>query len=335
MIIISDCLTDKADEGTIKIASKLAKLLRAESAKVFLLNKETSFSDKSFKVGKLGFSGELIKAIKAEKGDILFIPNASMTLGICVRVLMLSVLTGRKIMLLPVYRRPVTGLMKVLLQLSGVELIVLSKESLDSYRSSIKNKIHYVKAGVDTEKFVPVDDARKRELRVKYGFDPDEKIILHVGHMVDGRNIRKLLDVSERYHVVLVVSTSTRWDENLYNDLSKKKNITIVHEYIENIEEYYQMADMYLFMVQERGCVDVPLSVLEASSCNKPVLATRFGELKELKESSCFSFIDDFSRLNDSIDSVINAVDVNTREMVECYEWKKSTASIVKVFEGV
>ncbi len=334
MIIMSDCLTDKADEGTIKIASKLAKMLRQYNAKIFQLNDSFSLSDKQYSVGKIGLSYELIKDLRKSKQSVLYIPNASMTLGICLKVFMIRIFSGCRLFLLPVYRRSVNPIMKLLLQLSKAELIVLSKESYDSYDQKLKNKVHYVKAGVDTTKFIPVTAERKNQLREKYGFKKGDKILLHVGHMVEARNLRKLLDVSDDYHVVVVVSTSTRWDANLFADLSVKNNISIIHDYIANIEEYYQLADAYLFLVENIGCVDVPLSVLEAASCNIPIITTRYGELESLDESAGFIFIKNFAEINKSIERILQISEISNREMILEYDWKNSVSSIVSLFEG-
>lgn len=334
MIIVSDCLTCKADEGTIKIASKLARLLKAQGARIFQLKNEVEFADCNYKVGKIGLSSELVRDIKKENGDVLYIPNASMTVGICVKVFLLRLLTGKKIILLPVYRREITPIMRFMLEHSGAELVVLSRESYDVYSSKVRNKVHYIKAGVDTTKFVPVDKEKKEKLREKYNFDKNDKIILHVGHMVEARNIRSFLKISDRFHIVILVSTSTRWDENLFNDLSQKENITIVHEYIENVEEYYQLADAYLFLVENIGCVDVPLSVLEAASCNIPIVTTRYGELAALEENNSFIFVDDFGNVDKYLDKAISADEIKNREMVLEYDWNNTVESIKKLFKG-
>ena len=172
------------------------------------------------------------------------------------------------------------------------------------------------------------------KLREKYNFDKNDKIILHVGHMVEARNIRSFLKISDRFHIVILVSTSTRWDENLFNDLSQKENITIVHEYIENVEEYYQLADAYLFLVENIGCVDVPLSVLEAASCNIPIVTTRYGELAALEENNSFIFVDDFGNVDKYLDMAISADEIKNREMVLEYDWNNTVESIKKLFKG-
>ena len=59
------------------------------------------------------------------------------------------------------------------------------------------------------------------------------------------------------------------------------------------------MCDLYYFPVKELGrCIDVPLSCLEAASCNLPVVATDFGELKEFIGCEGFFFIESFEKEN-------------------------------------
>lgn len=334
MLIISDCLTDNADEGTIKIASKIAKILKKSGrATVFQINKKSSFSDEVFKTGGSVGLRKLVVAISKENKKILYIPNASMTMGICLKVCALSLFSHKKIFLMPVYRRTINWRMKFLLQISGAELIVLSNESYNVYKKSIRNKIHYVKAGVDIEKFNIVDDQKKILLKEKHGHSENDIIVLHTGHMVEARNLRRLMELDQGYKIILIISTSTRWDDKLYKDISKCKNIKIIHEYIPNIEEYFQMSDVYYFPVESLGCVDVPLSVLEAAACGIPIVTTPYGELKTFSESRGFRFINNFSESSQLIESV-RRVDARTnRNMILDYDWYRAANSICIIME--
>jgi hypothetical protein len=215
MIIISDCLTDNTDEGTIKIASKIARLLKKKNqAEIFELNKTSSFSDKTFTVGKSGISRKLLTELSKKKGNVLYIPNASMTLNTCLRVCILSVLSRKKVFLLPVYRRKVNKKMRMLLAMSKAEIIALSEESFRVYKGCLPNKVHYVKAGVDTVQFTEIESKQRKTLREKFGYSDTDTIVLHTGHMVEARNIRKLMDLDKSFRIILIISTSTRWDEN-------------------------------------------------------------------------------------------------------------------------
>ncbi|MDE6150063.1 MAG: glycosyltransferase family 4 protein [Ruminococcus sp.] len=334
MIIISDCLTNRADEGTIKIASKIARLMKEHQAAIFQLNDSCSFSDQTFRAGRFGISNELLKRVAKEEGNILYIPNASMTKAVCIKILILRMLTRKKIFLLPVYRRKVTNQMALLLRMAGVELIVLSKESNDIYKSCLPNRVHYVRAGVDTNQFSPVSEDQAIQLRNKYGYDVEKTIVLHVGHMVEARNIRRLMELDKNFQIILLVSTSTRWDEKLYEDLSKCENIKIIHEYIPHIEEFYQMADVYYFPVEQTGCVDVPLSVLEAAACGTPIVSTEYGELKSFEESKGFLFIKDFADSNKLIEEAKKERHNLNREKIKAYDWHTAVDKIFEICGG-
>ena len=58
-------------------------------------------------------------------------------------------------------------------------------------------------------------------------------------------------------------------------------------EYITHLEEIYALSDCYVFPTTDRRyCVEMPLSVLEAMSCNLPMLTTRFGALPGVFEEA-------------------------------------------------
>ena len=49
------------------------------------------------------------------------------------------------------------------------------------------------------------------------------------------------------------------------------------------VEEFYQLADCYVFpVIDHEGCVEIPLSVLEAMACGIPVVSRPFGGLRDI-----------------------------------------------------
>jgi len=168
---------------------------------------------------------------------------------------------------------------------------VFSRKDFNYFRS-LKLTPVLCKTGVDINKFKPTDLKRKGELRPKYGFKIDDKIILHVGHINVGRNIEILKSLpGEGYKVVVAGSTSTDQDRSLINDL-EKAGIKILNSYIQDIEEIYQLSDVYIFpVVNDHSAIEFPLSVLEAMSCNLPVVTTAYGSLPDFfPASDCFFY---------------------------------------------
>ena len=71
----------------------------------------------------------------------------------------------------------------------------------------------------------------------------------------------------------------------------------IIDRFVENIEEVYQLSDVYIFPVKEEmNAIDIPLSVLEAASCNLQIVTTDYGELKVFKGEDGFFYTNDFNK---------------------------------------
>ena len=84
-------------------------------------------------------------------------------------------------------------------------------------------------------------------------------------------------------------------------------HLTIIDTYLRNVQEVYQLADVYLFPVQEiENCIDIPLSVLEAASCNLPIVTTEYGELASFIGQEGFLFTADLSSnsLNEALETI-------------------------------
>lgn len=135
--------------------------------------------------------------------------------------------------------------------------------------------------GIDMDKFRPATGKEKALLREKYGFDSEALIALHVGHLLPGRNLHHLVGGNENrdYEIVVVASPLFPPDEALVKRL-ESNDVHIIQEHIDNINEIYQLSDLYLFPTSSPySCIDAPLSVFEAMAVNLPVVSTKFGVL--------------------------------------------------------
>lgn len=333
MIIISDCLTGKIDEGCLKVANSLTKRIKQNSPNTTIISydRKPEYSDKHFRLNKLFLNKKLIKIVREKKEPVLYIPFASNTMGSCLRIFVLSLFSGKSVNVLFALRFPMKSFGKTLLKLSKGKIIALSEASYLFYKDIVGNRAVYLKAGIDMKKFVPVTLEEKNALKRKYKIPEKKKVVLHVGHLKSGRNVDKLTYIGDEYQVVLVVSSVTEKDIILQRQLKERNNVTIISSYLKNIQEVYQMADVYLFPVQkEENCIDIPLSVLEAAACNLPVVTTEYGELKAFKGCKGFLFIDNLSRdsLNRAIDVMISKDLTESREAVREYDWKQAIETL-------
>lgn len=335
MIILSDCLTEKIDEGCIKVANSLAKKIKEQYPETTIVsyNRKPKQSDFHFQLNKLFINWSLFSLIRSKKEAVIYIPFASNTKASVIRIFVLSVIAKNGLSVVFVMRLPMSWITKKIMKISGAEIIALSRESYDFYTAEI-GKAKYLKTGVCVNQFVPVNAEKKEALRNKYGVVPNKKVLLHVGHLKKGRNIDKLLNVGDDYHVFLVVSSVTEKerDEYLRVNLNARPNTTIIDSYLEKVEEIYQMADVYLFPVQESmNCIDIPLSVLEAAACNIPIITTDYGEIKEFINEPGFCFLDELDgfSLEQAINKVASIKNCNNRNAVMDYDWEVSIRDIL------
>lgn len=337
MIILSNSLTGSADEGSLKLATSIVKRIKQKDRSTYIVSfeREYSESDAVLNLNKFHLSWALIKLLLRKKEKVLYIPFPAPTFSMALRIWILSRFArhGLKVMMIRQY--PMNWAAEMLLRCSKAELVVFSEKALDFYHRIVGENVSYLKTGIETETFLPVSAEKAAKLKVKYGFDPEKPLVLHVGHMKSGRNIASLLDISDDFQILLVISTLSkeRQDEELRKKLESKKNLRIFDQYIPNIEEIYQMCDVYFFPVEQAGhCIDVPLSCLEAASCNKPVVTTAFGEMTAFRKKDGFCFIDNFDSeyLDGLLKSAVRLPEPDIRSHVLEYDWSGSVERLIQ-----
>jgi glycosyltransferase involved in cell wall biosynthesis len=136
--------------------------------------------------------------------------------------------------------------------------------------------------GVDLATFRPGADGEKQRLRREHGIAEEAFVYLHVGHLSPKRNLGVLAKIAglPGAMVVVVGSTSTPEDARLRDEL-ESAGVRVIRKFVP-VHEFYRMADAYVFpTVDSEGCVEIPLSVLEALASGIPVLARPFGGLRD------------------------------------------------------
>lgn len=337
MIVLSNSLSDRADEGGLKVAGSIVKRIKQakKDTLVVTYDRQSDLSDVHLDINKLMLSRKLISVINKNKTEVLYIPFPAPMLSMAVRIFILSVFArfGLRVVLLRQY--PMNRLSRLLLKLSGCRVVVFSESAKAFYSPIVKGRVEYVRLGVDTQKFTPVSPQEAAKLKEKYGLDPQRKVILHAGHMKEGRNIATLAKIDKEYQVLLVVSTLSkeRQSEELRLKLSACENIKIIDSYVENIEEIFALSDVYFFPTKQIGhCIDIPLSCLEAAACNKPVITTDYGEMAKFIKHEGFYYLNDFTadNINRLINEALNQKDLNTRKFVLEYDWTNGVGALIK-----
>lgn len=335
MIILSDCLTETADEGALKVASSLARRLRQADSHTLIVSydRKPVWSDMHLPLNKLFLNHTLLKVLRHRHDPVLYIPFASNTLASALRVCVLSVMSRRRVRVLFALRHPMSRLTCWLLRQSGAEILTLSDASREYFARKTGHALQ-LKAGVDMKKFTPVTAKKKAELRAKYGVAEGKKVLLHVGHLNSGRNVQALLHAGEEYHVFLVVSTVTQADQTLRHQLEDRPHTTIIDHYLPDVQELYQMADVYLFpVVEAEHCIDLPLSVMEAASCNVPIVTTAYGELTAFRGEDGFAFVNGHNQ--EEVDAALDRMSAikacENHAAIKEYDWDSTIAQLLKM----
>jgi glycosyltransferase involved in cell wall biosynthesis len=254
---------------------------------------------------------------------LIFIPQAALTFSTFIKIFILSLFYGSRLTVIGTQKRTLSEWQqKVVAALRIKPLFVLSSAMAEPLKKMNINS-EVLNVGIDRKRYQPVDN--KNPLREKYGIPQNKRILLHVGHIRESRNIHWLIDVQKSTNdtqVVLVGSTSTERDDELGQQLADA-GIILMKDYLKDIQEVYQMADIYCFPVTlEDAAMETPLSILEAMATNLPVITTAFGRLPEQFAE------DEHYRYANSPEEIIAVLNSNfghnciNREKTEAYTWK-------------
>lgn len=246
--------------------------------------------------------------------------------------------------------KSVMSAMRPILPLFVRELVRFAKPDLlltQSYKSeymfrNLGIKTQFLPCGVDIHRFSPVSDDMKRKLRRKYGIDNNKFVILHIGSIKDGRNVKTMTRLKNEDNLILIIgSSSTGVDPKIKQALQEAGCILRV-EYIPNIEEIYALSDCYIYPTLENSdflerasadSIEMPLTVLEAMSCNLPVIATPFGALpRALKEGNGLYYANNDCFIDQLMVLKNTRPMIKTREKILPYSWENVVCDLERLY---
>jgi glycosyltransferase involved in cell wall biosynthesis len=219
------------------------------------------------------------------------------------------------------------------------DLLLIQSDQTEKYFRPMDFCLEYLPNGVDEKKFKPTSDGRKKSLRNKYGLKDNEFVVLHIGPVRANRGLDVLKQIAKKKNcrVLIVGSTSSRYEKTTFLDLVKS-GCVVWRKYIRSIQEIYQLSDLYVFPVRDRlGSIECPLSVLEAMSCNLPVITTKFGGLSRMfTEGAGLFFVDNLQQMTGLIEDIQNCdvreLGVCTRKKIMQYSWDNIARSLSKYY---
>jgi glycosyltransferase involved in cell wall biosynthesis len=286
--IISEDMVEPWDEGIKKFAYSISRALQTRDD-VLPLNIARSGKSAQFAQRIPGtrtfWNRDLRRKLRTFSPHcVLYIPSPSSTLASFFRARVLRSFAPRAAhcMVAMIPRRHGRRWRPFLSMTAPDVVFVPSYASLlHLHRLSIRGEL--LPIGVDVALFRKTDRADAAALRRRHGIGTDAFVLLHVGHLSRKRNLESLSVLKSRLNgaeVIVVSSTSTPEDRLLRREM-EAAGIRIIREYVP-VEEFYRLADCYVFpVVEHEGCIELPLSVLEALASGLPVLTTPFGGLRD------------------------------------------------------
>ena len=217
------------------------------------------------------------------------------------------------------------------------DLVLVQSDHAEKTYRALRCAVKYsVYSGVDLERFHPVSENEKQKLRIQYDIDLEKFVVLHVGSVRRWRNVNYLIEIQkETDNQVFLVGRATTKNEKGVEQALRKTGIVVTDGYNPNIEEFYGLADCYVFPTTTTvGSIDVPLSVLEAMAQNLPIVSTRFGGLPRMfKEENGF-FYSDAADFGEKIQTVKEGdIAVHTRKLVLPYSWDNIAHNLYAIYQ--
>jgi glycosyltransferase involved in cell wall biosynthesis len=215
---------------------------------------------------------------------IIYVPSPSDTVSSFLRAYALHRHAPRaQIGMVALIPRRHPARLKVLLGATAPDVVFVPSYASLLHLNDLSLQGELVPVGVDLDQFRPAHDGEKEALRRAHGIPLDATVYLHVGHLSPKRNVGMLtrLAAEPGAHVIVIGSTSTPEDTALRAGL-EAAGVRVIREFVP-VEEFYRMADCYVFpVIDSEGCVEIPLSVLESLASGLPVIARAFGGLRDV-----------------------------------------------------
>lgn len=231
--------------------------------------------------------------------------------------------------------QPVYFHFKKLIPFLKPNLILVQSPQSEFFFKNMGCNVNYFPNFVDSERFSPISLEHKIELRKKYGLGADKFIVLHVGHIKYLRNLSALKKIqNDNTQVIIVGSTSTNIEEDVLHDLQSSGCI-VWTKYFKHIEEIYALSDCYVFpTLDESNCIEVPMSILEAMSCNLPVVCTKFRALPSIfSGGDGLLFLDNQKDISESVNFIRNSCfNIDTRQKILQFSRTNLVVSLENIY---
>ncbi len=149
-----------------------------------------------------------------------------------------------------------------------------------------RDKVTFLPHGIDTNRYPTASDEKKRELRKRHGVEDSSKILLFCARIVVNKGVDTLQRVwpilhrkDPFAHLFVVGGGRHELMAELRQMAERLKGSVTVTGEVDLPQEYYQMADVYVFPSRHEG---LPTSLIEAMSSGLPAVTSDIGGCDDL-----------------------------------------------------
>ena len=149
-------------------------------------------------------------------------------------------------------------------------------------------ELEYIQNGVDTDKFHPINEQEKENLKENLNIDKSKRIFISTGALISRKDTKTLIkgfmNFNKNKNNLLLIA-GDGFEKQELEDISDENIIFLGN--ISNIDQYLQISDCFVSASLAEG---LPNSVLEAMSCGLPTLLSDIPSHRELYEDEFGEF---------------------------------------------
>ena len=194
------------------------------------------------------------------------------------------------------------------------------------------NVVHMHGVGANSTKFYMMSDEEKAKLRYEFGYSQDAPIILNVGELNANKNqksvIRAMKKVVEKLPnaKLLIAGNGPELEKHkaLIAELGLENNIELLG-YTTEIFKYMNICDVLVACSYREG---LPLNLMEAMLCGKPIVASINRGHKELVENGKNGFLVPVEDTDAYAQKILEVLD-------NPYPFSQNSVDLVKPFTDI
>lgn len=202
--------------------------------------------------------------------------------------------------------------------------------------------------GVNTERFIRIENI---PIRKRYNISDKDILLISCRRIIPGKGFEFLIDVFEialknnRDLKLMIIG-----DGLIRKELEKKVFRSGIQDYviftgrIENTDlpEFYSSADIFLLLSQYENFSN---AVLEAMSCELPIIATNVGGFPLQIEDNENGFLVKYGDVNTTVEKILHLANnpdirvkmgkTNRKKILENYSWEKTAKKVLDLYKSL